>query len=466
MAEAIASYNRALAHLRADSADIAQIALRKLVIHYPLFGPAAILYAACLAGQGRPAAAAELISRARLAGLRAEDIQLADALQEHLEDPSPSVPIPNLTASPQLAQTIGGSGILEKTKKTGKAKMASRREVRQVVRGGERLDPGETRVESKAAPGERLRRAVRLVSLAAGILILAGLITLLTRNGSAAPANTPPDNEARLQFLLTRLEALAATDNEARKLLSDYQTFVTPTEPAATPETAATETAPSTTAATTQTTPAPTTSLTEQTSATRAVDLLTQVYSEYQAALILAKTDKVTAAENLLQLSQTAAGLDPTLQSPAVPLSVGDLQRKIQAALDQYRVAAAEALRVQGSAAYDRKDYAASLNFYQRAYALNPKGYGGAIAYYCGRNLQALGQYEQARPYYEQVIAEFPGKQLSSYAAVRLGEMGFTPPTVATSATMPATAAPTTAAATTAPAAAPPTVTGTTPAAA
>ena len=69
MEAAIASYNRALANLRADSADIAQIALRKLVIQYPLFGPAGLLYATCLYGQKRLDAAAELFHRSRLAGL-------------------------------------------------------------------------------------------------------------------------------------------------------------------------------------------------------------------------------------------------------------------------------------------------------------------------------------------------------------------------------------------------------------
>ncbi len=93
MEAAIASYNRALVNLRSDSADVAQIALRKLVINYPLFGPAALLFAIGMTEQHRYAAAREIIERAQLAGLSTLETRLAEALLGEIPEKSPPAPL-------------------------------------------------------------------------------------------------------------------------------------------------------------------------------------------------------------------------------------------------------------------------------------------------------------------------------------------------------------------------------------
>jgi hypothetical protein len=106
MEAAIASYNRALVNMRSDSADIAQIALRKLVISYPLFGPASLLYGACMVEQGRFPAAAELISRARLAGLKQQEVRLAESLTERIAQlTTEEAPPTNSTAKQEAKST-------------------------------------------------------------------------------------------------------------------------------------------------------------------------------------------------------------------------------------------------------------------------------------------------------------------------------------------------------------------------
>lgn len=163
------------------------------------------------------------------------------------------------------------------------------------------------------------------------------------------------------------------------------------------------------------------------------------------ALLILAETDVVTAAEALLTARKTAEGLDPTLTSPAVPMTVKELIAQIGTSLDKSSGKAAEILRVQGRTAYDAADYKTSLDLYLRAYKLQPLYYNGAVAYYCGKNYQALKQYDQAKPYYEFVIEHFPGSQIASYSAVRLTEMGFaTAPSTSTTASTTSATAPTT----------------------
>jgi tetratricopeptide (TPR) repeat protein len=428
MEAAIASYNRALANLRADSADIAQIALRKLVIQYPLFGPAGLLYATCLFDLKRLDAATELIHRSRLAGLRPGDIQLADALLAAIQNEQESL-VP--THVNFLNRPASGAPILEKTRKTGKAKMASRKEVLDVVRHGDRAQQEETFVADEATPGQRLRRIVLVTGISLGVILVSFLGLFVYRLILDRSSAVIPDTDERLSYLLDRLGALSAEDPRVAELMEDYAQFVAP--PASETETTPTQSLPETETTvgstvpvmTTQPAPPSTSEPAQTVGTTSPTDLLTQIYSEYQAALLLAKTDVVAAAENLLKMSEASASLDPALQSPAVPMSVDNLNTSILTSLDQYRVKAAEILRAEGNQAYENKDNQTSLDYYLRAYALEPLYYGGGVAYYCGRNYQALGQHDQARPYYELVIEKFPGREIAGYAQIRLSEMGF-----------------------------------------
>lgn len=441
MEAAIASYNRALANLRADSADIAQIALRKLVIQYPLFGPAGLLYAACLFELKRLDAATELIHRSRLAGLRPGDVQMADALLAAIQNEQESLAPTHVNL---LNRPASGASILEKTRKSGKAKMASRKEVLEVVRHGDRVQQEETFVADEATPGQHLRRIVHVTGISLGVILIAFLGLFAYRLILDRSSAVIPDTDERLSYLLDRLGALSAEDPRVAELMEDYAQFVAP--PASETETTPTQSLPVTETTvgstipvmTTQPAPPSTSEPAQTVGTTSPTDLLTQIYSEYQAALLLAKTDVVAAAENLLKMSEASASLDPALQSPAVPMSVDNLNTSILTSLDQYRVKAAEILRAEGNQAYENKDNQTSLDYYLRAYALEPLYYGGGVAYYCGRNHQALGQHDQARPYYELVIEKFPGREIAGYAQIRLSEMGFPTPSPET------TAAPTT----------------------
>ncbi len=437
MEAAIASYNRALANLRADSADIAQIALRKLVIQYPLFGPAGLLYAACLFELKRLDAATELIHRSRLAGLRPGDVQLADALLAAIQNEQESLAPTHVNL---LNRPASGASILEKTRKSGKAKMASRKEVLEVVRHGDRVQQEETFVADEATPGQHLRRIVLVTGISLGVILIAFLGLFAYRLILDRSSAVIPDTDERLSYLLDRLGALSAEDPRVAELMEDYAQFVAP--PPSETETTPTQSLPETETTvgstvpvmTTQQAPPSTSEPAQTVGTTSPTDLLTQIYSEYQAALLLAKTDVVAAAENLLKMSEASASLDPALQSPAVPMSVDNLNTSILTSLDQYRVKAAEILRAEGNQAYENKDNQTSLDYYLRAYALEPLYYGGGVAYYCGRNYQALGQHDQARPYYELVIEKFPGREIAGYAQIRLSEMGFPTPSPETTA--------------------------------
>ena len=69
MEQAISTFNRAIFNLNHDSADIALIALRKLVTTYPMFARATLLLGCCQAQLGQYDEALEQFAHAQLAGL-------------------------------------------------------------------------------------------------------------------------------------------------------------------------------------------------------------------------------------------------------------------------------------------------------------------------------------------------------------------------------------------------------------
>lgn len=146
--------------------------MRKLVISYPLFGPASLLYGACLLEQGRLPAAAEIIDRAKLAGLKPQENKLADSLIENLlalraeenRQASPSAGRPASVKQTSAGQPSGAS-ILERTRRPSKARMASRREVQDVLRHGDVPDQEPTRVITGKAPHEKLRLGLTVAGI-------------------------------------------------------------------------------------------------------------------------------------------------------------------------------------------------------------------------------------------------------------------------------------------------------------
>ncbi|MDD2533921.1 MAG: hypothetical protein PHC86_04420 [Eubacteriales bacterium] len=443
MEAAIASYNRALVNLRSDSADVAQIALRKLVINYPLFGPASLLFGVCLIEQHRYAAAQEVVDRAKLAGLSASENRLAEALVATINEQrittSTETPAthkskfgmkPSSESSSRRETNLSsGTPILSRSGKSNKPRMASKKEVSHVMRRGD-LAERETTPILQISQRVDIPRLTKIAGFVLAAIVLVGLvgwgISKITwpMFSPSTPAIKAPSTAEKLNFILDRLGQLSSKDSEIALLLADYDQFIAPEglPPTGSSGLQNSESPTSTTTASMQS--ADPTEITETTEAISQNDLLTQVYSEYQAALILASSDVVTAAESLLTIQKAAEGLETEQTSPAVPLSVTALKSKIDGSLDMYRTDASEILRVQGRDAYDIKDYETSLTLYLRAYALKPLAYGGGVAYYCGRNYQALGQFEKAQPFYQFVIENFAGSEVADYAAVRLQELG------------------------------------------
>lgn len=434
MDQALNIYNRAIFNLNNDSSDIALIALRKLAATYPMFPQASLLLSYCQAQAGQYDEALENLDHALIAGLPPDLHQQAQACQagmiEERKKQQQSIQAAAAAVSPFAAikpRRKSGTGVLEKTARRSKVRMASEKERQSVIRRGEFPTEVETNVKSGREPVEYLRMALPII---AGLLVVAFLVFAGIR-WLPGLFRGKPDNsaEARLAWLIQRLDSLADSNSEIGKLLADYQAeFAQPTEStaattAATTATTATTTAATTTAATTTT--APTTTASATTTADPAVAALQEASLLYGKAVSARSTDLLAAADYLLTARAILADVPAGTVAADVAGNAGTVSDAVEKLIADIAVTSAEKFRVLGMADFNAANYESALGYFLKGYQLNPRAYGGGVAYYCGRCYQLMGDKEAARPYFEYVIANFAGRDIATSAAARLLQMGY-----------------------------------------
>lgn len=435
MEQALNIYNRAIFNISSDSMDIALIALRKLAATYPMFPQASLLLSFCQAKAGQYDEALENLDHALLAGLPPDLHQLAQdsqasMIQERKQQQQNNAAA-SASASPFAAikpRRKSNSGVLEKTDRRSKVRMASEKERQSVIRRGEFPTEVETNVKTGRDPVEILRIALPIAAglLLAAFLVFAGirwLPGLFDKNGQDNTA------EARLAWLINRLDGLAGKNSEIGQLLEDYRAEFEPqpsdtTSPTTAATTAATGGTTGETAETTlPTTTAPTTSAT--TTADPSIASLQEASLLYDQAAAIRPTDVLAAADYLLTARTILADIPESTVAPDVTVDAGTLRASVEDLISSIAGKAAEKFRLLGKADFDQENYESALEYFLKAYQLNPRTYGGGVAYYCGRCYQLLGDYASAKPYYDFVVKSFAGRDIADYAANRLHQMGY-----------------------------------------
>lgn len=447
MEQAVNFYNKALLNLAHDSQDIAMITLRKLAATFPLFAQPAFVLGCCLALDGKLEEAQSWIDQAVLAGLPddLQDLALTGLSELHILSRQPAMPRAGVGESGdddevRLAQS---AQILEKVQKRGKVRLASDKERREVIRRGEFPQAEETHVAMDREPVEFLRIALPVVAalLVLTVLIIAGM-RWLPQTGLFQWRERRAAVE-RLDWLVSRLEQMAADDPAAAAVLADFQSRFYPTpvataEPTAVPTPDA-STLPTTPSATPTQTPGPTAMPTQAPSATPdptpslspvptpdpAVIALQTAADHYRQAEAIKARDLLACADYLLQARALLHTLPPALTAEGVSGSAGDLAIQVETMISEIAVTAANRLRLLAETEFKAARYEQALVYYLPAYQLNPRSYGGGVAYYLGRCYQLLGDPEAAKPYYEYVVATFAGRDIAVSAAFRLREMGY-----------------------------------------
>ena len=231
-----------------------------------------------------------------------------------------------------------------------------------------------------------------------------------------------------MNWLLTRLDGLSASDPAVSGLLDEYESAFTTATAATLPTTVPTS-QQTTSTVTENTTPTTTANQTEATSAptTVAIDSasLSQASSLYQQAEAAQSSDLVSAGNHLLAARTMLATIPATTTAPDVTGDAAALSASVESLIESIGQNAAERNRVLGMVEYDQKKYDTALTCFSAGFQLYPRAYGGGVAYYCGRCNQLLGDNTAAKPYFDYVVQNFAGRDIAVSAAARLKEMGY-----------------------------------------
>jgi tetratricopeptide (TPR) repeat protein len=457
MEQAVAAYNRAIANIGRDSADIALIALRKLSSSYPRFSRAALLYAYCLAGSGHFTAAKKQLQNALETGLpddlRFEALEAQKKIERQIARQNQAkaagsrlsalAPARGRKKSINPRTAVPAGTILQKTGHRARVRIASEKERQSVIRQGDLPEQEMTRVQVRRQPVEILRIAMPGLAglIVLGLLIYAGITWL---PGEIERGRERRQAQTRLEWLISQLEQLSGQDPRILDILKNYQGQFNPTptilpEKIETPTPAATSSqqAPgeSTSKSESAASPDPAgssivqTSLSTTTSPVTAADQveidLQQAEKHYQLALAIQGADLMAAADHLLEARHLLSSIPSDTKAPDVSGTASAVSTSVEKLISGLAKTAAGQFWQLGQIEYQAADYQEALVYHLKAFELYPGYYTGGGAYYCGRCYQLLGDYQAARPYYQYVIDHYSGREIADYAAARLKEMGY-----------------------------------------
>ncbi len=472
MEQAIATYNKAVDLLGLDSFDIALIALKRLAASYPMFAQAAMLLGCCQMLLGLYADAAEHFDHARLLDMLHDEHELAEQyltearkqqeLQEQLliqeqrngrtekskgrsragkigkkKQEALEQIIPERDIPAQAISSIPSTGapILQPTGRKQRVRMASEKEKQDVIRRSEFPEEQETHIVYDKDIFDYLRKIipVGLIVLAVAALIWGGVLLV----DFISSRDDGPDAQDRLEWLEARLGDMADDNDDVLALLQDYNGFINPPDKDSTAAgqnpTESTSVAETTTIETT--TEVTTTVTTETTISQEEMDRqkLELAFDKYSEAFELQNNDSVEAATILQELKINIADIpDETNFTTEAPdaedeatISSAQLKSDVDSLFSTVAVRAADSLRLSGRALFDQSDFETALEDYLLAFSFDPGNYRGNVAYYCGRCYQELERFDEAKPYFEYVVENFPSSELAGYAANRIRMMGF-----------------------------------------
>ncbi len=245
-------FNRSVFNAQSDSADIAMIALKKLLTKYPTWGEAALLYGICLALEGKYMRAAASFEHAISVGLMTEELTYLaqvcnrDAAAEyakerrHLqtEDETGSKSIfasilPAKKGRRNVFREIDSeerghmqAPILTRVPRNpGKAKLATDRERRDIIMqsnapSGDSQQDEEIDVSIPKTPAEKLRITVIVVGSILLAIILGTVIWYFIIPGISSYRENS-NASVRLSYLMNKMNE-QKTDPQISQILSDY----------------------------------------------------------------------------------------------------------------------------------------------------------------------------------------------------------------------------------------------------
>lgn len=244
-------FNRAVSNAQTDSADIAMIALKKLLTQYPGWGEAALLYGICLAVDGKYKRAAASFEHAVSVGLKTEELTYMaqvynrDAVTEFAKERRHALSDDEVSHKGMLSSVFASkknrssvyseidteerghmqAPILTRVpRSSGKAKLATDRERRDVMMqsNAPKSDSQDEEIDVSIpkTPAEKLR----ITTIALGGVLLAVLLGLAIWFLIIPAISSYRENSsasAKLKYLLAAME-VQKSDPLVSGILSDY----------------------------------------------------------------------------------------------------------------------------------------------------------------------------------------------------------------------------------------------------
>ena len=106
----------------------------------------------------------------------------------------------------------------------------------------------------------------------------------------------------------------------------------------------------------------------------------------------------MAAADKLLSARHLLAAVPGGTTAPGVDSTASSLSLQVESQIGGIAESAAFRFWTAGKAQFDSASYPEALSLLLKAYELNPRCYGGGVAYYCGRCYQLLGDKAAAKP--------------------------------------------------------------------
>lgn len=248
-------YNRSLLNARSDGADVALIALKRLLTRFPNWGEAALLYGICLAQEGKLKRSMASFEHALSCGLVSEQmtylaqicqrdagIAYSEKSREEKEQEEATkglfTALAGKTRSVNLYKDVESSErnymqapiLMKAPRNPGRAKLATDKERRDALMqsnssNGEILDD-EIDVSIPMTPAEKMRITMIVFSSVIGAVVLALLIWFVIIPRITAYQENNRSAE-KLAYLLSSLHA-NEEDPEVSEILSSYDLHYSP----------------------------------------------------------------------------------------------------------------------------------------------------------------------------------------------------------------------------------------------
>ncbi|HHV42362.1 MAG TPA: hypothetical protein GXX72_05915 [Clostridiaceae bacterium] len=226
---AISMYNRALEQIANDNHDVAMIALERLTREFPLFSQATHLYGLCLGRQQNWKAAEDMLQKALLSDLSAEEYQAVETAMLVAREgkirarESGKAKRKKEKMLSEVKANLARGGILERadhSRKADKMRMATAREREEVLQQIRAQEQGGLPQGLELDTGQSFNRKVQIISL---IVIVAAVIFLVFYFWIRPGIIRQRETSKRLDWIVREMEKRATAEPDVSDLLTEYR---------------------------------------------------------------------------------------------------------------------------------------------------------------------------------------------------------------------------------------------------